>query len=527
MTDDTSKFSRRTVLKGIGTAGVAATVPTGSAAAFPGLDSDALSPAIQDDFGYFGSLVPTASVVTYGSMRRPQFVVTIDEGEKANLQSWEADDKNRTIHDELSETEFLVSAPAEHVVQTGFGLIGSDNPLSDLAYVTGVDYNLRFDAQPVETLASESEFAAPTGASIVEALSGGRFDAAGLAFSDNATKGSLSKSVEYLKNGESADGTGITVAVLDSGCNTASDSSVFGSRIVAAKNLVTDETGVDAVSDPNGHGTWCCAAAVGSSGVAPGASLLVGKVMGDDGSGTTADIVAGVRWAVEQGADVLSMSLGAPVYSQKLAEVVSDAVESGVCVVIATGNSRQTVRWVASPADADAEGIVRVSATDLPESAIGDAKSAYFAQVGPDAGAADGSMGETRGAAPTVAAPGMLVEATVPDTDGSTFAHTLSGTSMATPQVAGVIAAAMGADSSLVGDPASVVKRMENQSVPAPACGTTEVGAGIPDISLLASNTDADSSQEDERDDEAKARDAANRTLSGSFLDSYFTPKDI
>jgi subtilisin family serine protease len=437
----------------------------------------------------------------------------------SKLDSWIADDAGREKQKSLSDTEFVVSAPVDHVVNP---FLSREEVLADRAYIKSVDYNLLYTTQEVEDLLESSQVSLSRAARIGQQVYySGSFEAGDLAYSDNSEPGTLAESVSQLKQGSTEDGSGITIAILDSGCNTATDGSLFGERITGAKDLTTGDTGLDAVKDSNGHGTWCAVAAAGSEGVAPGANLLVGKVMADDGSGSTADIVDGVRWAVDNGADAISMSLGSPVYSEALAEALSDAVDDGVVPVVATGNSRQTIRWVASPADTDTEGVVRVGATDVPDEDTEDAQSAYFSQVGPD-GALDGSMGSTRGVIPTVAAPGMLITATVADASGDLFESELSGTSMATPQAAGGIACAMSGDSLLVGNPSTVVDRIAIQSTPLPRCGHTEVGAGMLNVDLLASDSNSESTQEDSVDDGAASRDTANKSLSGSVIDEVF-----
>src|SRR5262249_54153195 len=90
--------------------------------------------------------------------------------------------------------------------------------------------------------------------------------------------------------------------------------------------------------------TWCagCVAAAangtGMIGVAPESKLLVVKVLGDSGSGSTSGINAGIDWAIAQGADVISMSLGGPSPDAASRAAVGRAVAAGVIVVAAAGN---------------------------------------------------------------------------------------------------------------------------------------------------------------------------------------------
>jgi subtilisin family serine protease len=106
------------------------------------------------------------------------------------------------------------------------------------------------------------------------------------------------------------DGEGATVAVLDTGID-AAHPAFAGVRLVAR-----DFSG-DGNRDPNGHGTHCAGTIFGRAvegnriGVAPGvAAAFAGKVLRDDGSGDSEMIFRGLQWALEEGADVISMSLG-------------------------------------------------------------------------------------------------------------------------------------------------------------------------------------------------------------------------
>lgn len=520
-------ISRRSLLKGAGVAGVSAVTVSGGAVAAgtPARVPDALSPAVYDSMGF--SFQAPRAARRYGPSANPEFLVTVKSGRRDSLDSWIASSDARVLRKEVSTSEVVIAAPPVHVAASKMATFGLDDTLVSREYVQSIDYNLAYETQEVDELASQSEWTPPNGAELITLLKGGAFDSSGLAFRDNSTAGKLADARGHMGVDDvTEDGSGITLAVLDSGCNTASDSSVFGTRIQKAKNFVNGNTGVSAVEDPLKHGTWCASAAVGSSGVAPGADLLIGKVMQDDGSGDTADIVSGIRWAVDNGADIISMSLGAPIYSEKLTSALEYATANGVVVVAAAGNSRQTVRWVASPADATAniDGVLAVGATDI--AAPVDARSAYFSQVGRDAGVTDASLGLSRGASPVVAAPGVKIGAPTPQTDGTVSTDYLSGTSMSTPLVAGGLAVLMQSDSTYIGQPGAVRGYVESHSRPVPQAGVTEVGSGLLSVDLLVSGTEPDQSQEAARDSKAKQRDAGNIALSGSFIDEWMTPSE-
>jgi subtilisin family serine protease len=111
--------------------------------------------------------------------------------------------------------------------------------------------------------------------------------------------------------------------------------------------------------DGHGHGTEMSGAAaavggnrLGVTGVAPEAHIMPVKVLGDDGSGNTASVIAGIRYAVANGADVINLSMNGPEPSQALDEALQGARAAGVTVVASagndTGNRDQTPSYPAS-----------------------------------------------------------------------------------------------------------------------------------------------------------------------------------
>jgi subtilisin family serine protease len=229
-------------------------------------------------------------------------------------------------------------------------------------------------------------------------------------------------------------GKGVTVAVLDTGYD-ASHPDLAG-RVQASKNF----TYTDDVADHNGHGSHVASIAAGSGaasggkrrGVAPDASLAIGKVLDDDGYGEEDTILAGMQWAVaEAGAKVVNMSLGGPPTdgTDLLSQTVNQLSEQyGALFVVAAGN-RGYDEPVESPASADAAlAVGSVNKSDK----LSDF-SARNSRLG------DGA------AKPEIAAPGENIVAAraavaFPDSVGDPNYVPLSGTSMATPHVAGAAA---------------------------------------------------------------------------------------
>ncbi|MEV7281381.1 S8 family serine peptidase [Streptomyces sp. NPDC093111] len=227
------------------------------------------------------------------------------------------------------------------------------------------------------------------------------------------------------------DGTGTKVAVLDTGAD--AEHPDLKGRIVASENF----TDSDSTDDRQGHGTHTISTVGGSGaasggkkkGVAPGAALLNGKVLNDSGSGATSWIIAGMEWAVAQGADVVSMSLGNPSETD-CTDPMSVAAEQlaqnkGTLFVIAAGNSGPGNNTVSSPGCA--AGVLTVGATDRDDS------TAYFSSRGPASDAAHTLK-------PEIAAPGVGISAAAAGGRGVYAYQSMSGTSMATPHVAGAAA---------------------------------------------------------------------------------------
>ena len=201
-----------------------------------------------------------------------------------------------------------------------------------------------------------------------------------------------------------------------------------------------DFTGVDAIpQDEVGHGTHvagtvCCASnnGVGVAGVAWNVRLLPVKVLARvretatnvvSGSGSAVHIAAGIRWAVDNGARVINMSLGGYGDTTVEREAVAYAVSRGVVVVAAMGNDNTNTPHYPSAYP----GVVAVGATDSAD------RRASFSNFG---------------AWIDVAAPGVGIQSTYWD---DTYAS-LSGTSMASPHVAGVAALVLSRNNALTAD---------------------------------------------------------------------------
>ncbi|MGW3635350.1 S8 family peptidase [Streptomyces sp. NPDC005122] len=224
-------------------------------------------------------------------------------------------------------------------------------------------------------------------------------------------------------------GAGVKVAVLDTGFDP-NHPDLKG--LIAESANFTDEPDTD---DLNGHGTHVTSTVAGSGaasggrykGVAPGARILSGKVCTADGNCDDADIAEGMAWAAQHGAKVISLSLGDTDTAETDAlEAMVDTVtrDYGVLVVAAAGNNGAGSK-VSSPASAD-----RALAVGAAED---DDDRADFSSVGPRTG--------DSGLKPDILAPGVnVVAAKAGGTTADDGYIAMSGTSMATPHVAGAAA---------------------------------------------------------------------------------------
>ncbi|MCM4083775.1 S8 family peptidase [Paractinoplanes hotanensis] len=228
-------------------------------------------------------------------------------------------------------------------------------------------------------------------------------------------------------------GAGVTVAVLDTGV--AGDHPDLAGNVVAGYDAVANANG--GATDPNGHGTHVAGTiaavtgnGVGISGIAPDAKIMPVRVLGANGSGYMSDTAEGIVWAADHGASVINMSLGSRSKVTAVSNAISYARSKGVVVVAAAGNDRANGSPTNYPA-ADA-GVIGVAATDSAD------------RVGSYSNA---------GSYVDVAAPGSSILSTYPTALGSKNGYAgMSGTSMASPHVAGVAALLKAAGPTLTPD---------------------------------------------------------------------------
>ncbi|MFE5914292.1 S8 family serine peptidase [Streptomyces wedmorensis] len=326
---------------------------------------------------------------------------------------------------------------------------------------------------------------------VAKADAGGFFDALGIGdgkpakdarevekvWLDQQVKPLLDKSVPMIGAPDAwaagYDGTGVKVAVLDTGVDLTHPD--LAGKIAVSESFVPAET----VTDRQGHGTHVAATVAGSGaasggthkGVAPGARLMIGKVLSDAGTGESSWVLGGMEWAASHGADVVSMSLGG---NGGPDDLLSQAVnrlsdQYGTLFVIAAGNSGPSAATIKSPGIA--AKALTVGAVDKSDTI------AVFSSRGPSL--YGGSL------KPEITGPGVSIVAaraagTGLGTPTNDMYTSLSGTSMATPHVAGAAAIMAQLHPDFTG--AQLKDALASTARTSPAYGAYEQGAGRVDL---------------------------------------------
>ncbi|MCP5025781.1 MAG: S8 family serine peptidase [Actinomycetia bacterium] len=250
--------------------------------------------------------------------------------------------------------------------------------------------------------------------------------------------------MEELWSAASTDGAGIVVAIIDTGVD-ASHPDLVG-RVGAGWDFITDQpTAAGASIDTCGHGTHVAGTlaavannGIGATGVAPGVTIMPVRVLGGSAcSGSMSDVESAIIWAAGNGADVINLSLGAPAGGLGGASnaAVNYAMAQGTVVVASAGNCGYHRTW--SKCTTMKEGDAAIPAAYQGVLSV--------ANVDPHLVASETS---NRDPFVDVAAPGIVIAG--PWLAGGTAR--LSGTSMASPHIAGLVALALAADPSLPAD---------------------------------------------------------------------------
>ena len=259
-------------------------------------------------------------------------------------------------------------------------------------------------------------------------------------------------------------GAGVGVAVIDTGFDSSHPD--FKGRELTTQSFVPGET----MDDMHGHGTHCIGTACGSVdgdgqryGVASGAHIYAGKVLSNQGSGAQAWVLNGMTWAANNGCRVLSMSLGSRVFPGQTYDVAYEraaqfALSKGTIIVAAAGNDSRRSKNQFSPvgSPADCPSILAVAAID-PSLQVADFSNRA---VNP-------------GGLVDIAAPGVGIYSSWPMPLRNRI---ISGTSMATPHVAGILALLW--EKSPDATPAAIEKELR-ETARSLSLSPDDVGAGL------------------------------------------------
>ncbi len=266
----------------------------------------------------------------------------------------------------------------------------------------------------------------------------------------------------------------VTVAVVDTGVDLKHPD--LAGRLVEGANILDSK---QAPQDDNGHGTAVAgviAALTGNgegiAGIAPNARIMPIKAVGMRGVGEEEHLGQGIRHAVDQGADIVVLSLGLHLYSPYLAEIVAYAESKGVVLIAATGNEGKTVMYPAAYPT-----VVAVGGASLTN------EYKALSNFGPEV---------------DLIAPWFVYTTG----NGGTYIYK-EGTSMAAPQVAGAVALLLGLEPELT--PGDVRERLRQAALPLDGGWNARTGYGLLRTdAVLTTRTKPDMHEPNDRKDQAK-----------------------
>lgn len=296
-------------------------------------------------------------------------------------------DDDADADDRLRVAALLARAIAPHAWPTGASALGVE--MSDAAQLYRLSAPASEIADVIEVLGGdpdvegveiERSWSIPEGASAAYAFD--RAEAHGGDEDAEEARGPFRPNDPYYRHQWHLDqiqmpdawtrnrGAGVVVAVIDTGVAYRDHGRFRRAPDLAQTRIVPGYDFVDRDAEPDdehGHGTHVAGTiaqstnnGVGVAGVAPGAAIMPIRVLDRNGAGSWGGVAAGIRWAADNGAHVINMSLGGPIPSRAIARAIEHAHKKGVVVVAAAGNaSRARVDYPAMYPHVIAVGAVR------------------------------------------------------------------------------------------------------------------------------------------------------------------------
>lgn len=288
--------------------------------------------------------------------------------------------------------------------------------------------------------------------------------------------------IDQLTPREQYSGAGIKVAVVDSGAAAQTHRDIKG-QVKSGFNILTRaEPGWD--NDEQSHGTHCAGVIAGAAngrgirGIAPKAELVVYKIFP---GGQFDHLIDALDRCIQEGVDIVNLSLGADQSSARVEEWLAAAKQSGVACIVAAGNSSGAVKFPAS-----SKHVLAVAAIGQQGTFPVDSFHANQLFAPPDANGYFSARFSCFGPEVAVCAPGVAVLSSVPDDSFAAW----DGTSMAGPHVAGLAALILAHHPDFQRDPykqrnAQRVDRLfeiiKASAMPLNLGGALRTGAGLPD----------------------------------------------
>lgn len=511
-------MKRRQYLKTLGAASVVST--HGFIENFTLRTPDGVSPLVESGHRFFRWSVPSDDVIMrFGN---PSWILELDGDREESLEEWSERDEGREL---IAFDRGAEGGDWDEDDGWALALIScpytAAESLITKTWVTHIDLDFEAEyAEPVSPLGGEwVSFGEDFGVFESFRVNERHLDN-GLAFNDDMEEGTMGDVLD-VTDALDEDGSGYTVAVIDTGLNQVDEEDddndqLFGDRVLSESWNAIDDTTLeedsDAIVDGNGHGTFVTAQIASGApdpyqGYVPGADILAIKALSDDGSGEVYNIARAIRYAADEGADVVCLSLGSSIHSDAVDRAVSYALGADTLSIAAAGNDRGGTRWVAHPANAPDAITVSAGTIDEPE----EAKVGYFSNHGPHPGTTDMSSGATVDASPDIVAPGCEIETETVDTVGNVDTSTLTGTSMAAPCVAGAAIQVMASEG--LEEPDEIREKVLAGAEMEAAGDTEDGGNGMLNV---ANSVDEDESGGSSTDTNADSRDVAHNRLSNA-----------